>query len=48
VLAVALACWCGEKFPAFTRDSIGRGAKRPAPPRGETLGGDARHWPRGV
>jgi hypothetical protein len=48
VLAVALACWVGEKFPAFTRESIGRGAKRPAPPRGETLGGDFRHWPRGV
>jgi hypothetical protein len=48
VLAVALACWAAERFPAFTRDSIGRGAKRPTPPRGETLGGDARHWPRGA
>jgi hypothetical protein len=46
ILAVALACWCGEKFPAFTRDSIGRGAKRPAPPRGAFSESDARRFPQ--
>jgi hypothetical protein len=49
VLALSLACWAAERFPPFTRGSIGHGGR----PRHERhcpgeLRGDVRHPPRGM
>jgi hypothetical protein len=40
LLAVGLAAWVGERFPPFTRDSLGRGGGRVT----ATAGADFRTW----
>jgi hypothetical protein len=52
VLAVALACWLGERFPVWGPESVGIGRRRDVSishvPGERSMGGDFRHWPRGI
>jgi hypothetical protein len=47
VLSVALAAWAAQRYPAFGRDSIGRGTRRATAgdPPGESLGRDSHRGP---